>query len=209
MVPAAPRAASHFGATSKGATQPAANLGDLSVWPEVVALSGCKCRRRPLYRPSSEAIPPSPLLETPGLLQALKPMVIQLSRRVPTLVTSSPGSGKSLLIQHPLEIRWMAQQHRWDECQFSGPAEGDVSRQPISRWTKAVVGHGHYLLLPPTTLILEYSSGASVVTEGSFLPWSCVTQIAPPHIPDPHVLHAMLLTAHQDLKNKRATTAEV
>ncbi|KAG9045124.1 hypothetical protein FS837_006982 [Tulasnella sp. UAMH 9824] len=53
-----------------------------------------------LCRFTSEAIPPSPLVETPGSLQALKPMALQLSRRVPTLITSPPGSGKSLLIQH-------------------------------------------------------------------------------------------------------------
>ncbi|KAG8937498.1 hypothetical protein FRC00_004779, partial [Tulasnella sp. 408] len=53
-----------------------------------------------LYRITSEAIPPSPLVETSGSLQALKPMALQLSRRVPTLITSPPGSGKSLLIQH-------------------------------------------------------------------------------------------------------------
>ncbi|KAG8915793.1 hypothetical protein FRC01_003504, partial [Tulasnella sp. 417] len=53
-----------------------------------------------LCRSTSEAVPPSPLVETPGSLQALKPMALQLSRRVPTLITSPPGSGKSLLIQH-------------------------------------------------------------------------------------------------------------
>ncbi|KIO33006.1 hypothetical protein M407DRAFT_210453 [Tulasnella calospora MUT 4182] len=53
-----------------------------------------------LCRFTSEAIPPSPLVETSGSLQALRPMALQLSRRVPTLITSPPGSGKSLLTRH-------------------------------------------------------------------------------------------------------------
>lgn len=72
-----------------------APLKDEDLSPRIVNVSGVLLVRR-----TTAPIAPSRLVETPGTTAVLRLSTLQLSRRLPTLITAPAGSGKSLIIQH-------------------------------------------------------------------------------------------------------------
>ncbi|KAJ7086033.1 midasin nuclear AAA ATPase [Mycena belliarum] len=57
-----------------------------------------------LLRSSASPPKPSPLIPTPTTEQALRALATHISLRLPTLLTSPPSSGKSLLLSHLAEL---------------------------------------------------------------------------------------------------------
>ncbi|KAG8904454.1 hypothetical protein FRB99_001714 [Tulasnella sp. 403] len=53
-----------------------------------------------LFRATNAPVPTTPLVPTPSTAHALRRIALQISRRLPTLITAPSGSGKSLLVQH-------------------------------------------------------------------------------------------------------------
>ncbi|KAI0822070.1 midasin [Trametes gibbosa] len=57
-----------------------------------------------MLRASVSATPPSQLINTPTTAEALRHIALRLSLQLPILLTSSPSSGKALLISHVAQI---------------------------------------------------------------------------------------------------------
>ncbi|KAG8929992.1 hypothetical protein FRC01_003426 [Tulasnella sp. 417] len=81
---------------------------------------------------------------------------------------------------------------------------------PRSTWVVAHTHPGSLLLIPPGTLVVEYSSGAAITTEGRFIPWACTTLIGRVSLsPHDYILMAMLSTAARYEQSGNATAAEI
>ncbi|KAG9002465.1 hypothetical protein FRB90_011381 [Tulasnella sp. 427] len=94
---------------------------------------------------------------------------------------------------------------RWNEC--CGPPE---DAEPVAIWLKRVTEPGDFILIPPGTFVIEYSSGSAVVAEGQFLPWFCIPRLSLlATSPDIYILKALLLIAPTSEKSGRATPAQV
>ncbi|KAG9017692.1 hypothetical protein FRB90_000232 [Tulasnella sp. 427] len=79
--------------------------------------------------------------------------------------------------------------HDWQKIVQAGPGLMDT----VSKWHSVCARPGSFLIIPPGTPVIEYSSGSSVSTGGSFLPWAgCPFLKLSPIAPNSDVVTAML-----------------